>query len=178
MRPDSLRPATERAAAAATTKLETSLSKGELCGSLLIRHSLVGVGPEAQWVSRGAMAVTEATLRLPPSLEAALTAREFVIATLVALGCEIDEAVMVMSNELIVNAVEHAKSRYEVRIVGHADRVRVGVRDWSDKRTVVCDPSLDSTSGRGLRLVAELAAKWGIEPAERGKTVWFEIDCQ
>ncbi len=31
MRPDSLRPATERAAAAATTKLETRLSKGELC---------------------------------------------------------------------------------------------------------------------------------------------------
>jgi len=31
MRPGSLRPATERAAAKATTKLEGRLSKGELC---------------------------------------------------------------------------------------------------------------------------------------------------
>ena len=111
-----------------------------------------------------------------PNLQAALSARQFVISTLTTWGYQIDEAVMVMSSELIVNAVEHAKSNYEVRIVATSGHVRVAVRDWSVERPVVGNPSLDATSGRGLRMVSEYAPRWGVEPADRGKSVWFEID--
>jgi two-component sensor histidine kinase len=110
-------------------------------------------------------------------MDAARTARQFVVSTLAAWGCATDEAVMVMSSELIINAVEHAQSTYEVRIIDKVSRVRVEVRDWSDRQPVVSDPALDATSGRGLRMVSQLAAKWGIEPAEEGKTVWFEVNC-
>jgi hypothetical protein len=119
---------------------------------------------------------TEAVQKFCPSLDAGLTARTFVVATLAGWGCEIDEAVMVMSSELIVNAVEHAKSNYEVRIAGDGGCVRVEVRDWSMVRPVLRDPSLHATSGRGLQFVSELASRWGIDPAEDGKAVWFEID--
>ena len=33
----------------------------------------------------------------------------------------------------------------------------------------------DSTTGRGLRLVATLAAAWGVDRTLAGKTVWFEV---
>jgi anti-sigma regulatory factor (Ser/Thr protein kinase) len=126
------------------------------------------------------MAGREAKRQFPPDLDAALTARDFVIATLTAWGCQTDEAVMVMSSELIVNAVKHAKSDYEVRVFEHDGRVRVEVRDWSTDRPVMGDPAIDDTHGRGLRIVSDLAPDWGVEPAIEGKTVWFEIDrpCQ
>jgi anti-sigma regulatory factor (Ser/Thr protein kinase) len=119
---------------------------------------------------------SEATQRFVPNLDAARTARQFVVATLAGWGCEIDEAVMVMSSELIVNAVKHAKSNYEVRIARDGGCVRVEVRDWSIVRPVLRDPSLDATSGRGLQFVSELASRWGVDSAEQGKAVWFEID--
>lgn len=35
---------------------------------------------------------------------------------------------------------------------------------------------LDATPGRGLMPVDELASNWGVEPADAGKRVWFEIN--
>jgi hypothetical protein len=30
-------------------------------------------------------------------------------------------------------------------------------------------------SGRGLKIVSELASSWGIRPTKQGKSIWFEI---
>ncbi len=34
-------------------------------------------------------------------------------------------------------------------------------------------PGDDDEGGRGLAIVAVLATRWGVDPAERGKTTWF-----
>ena len=83
---------------------------------------------------------------------------------------------MVMSSELIVNAVKHANSNFDVRIAGDDGCVRVEVRDWSIVQPVLRDPTADATSGRGLRFVSELASRWGVDSIREGKAVWFEID--
>jgi hypothetical protein len=33
----------------------------------------------------------------------------------------------------------------------------------------------EMTAGRGLRLLEVLCRRWGVEPDERGKTVWCEL---
>ena len=32
-----------------------------------------------------------------------------------------------------------------------------------------------SATGRGLRIVEQLAERWGVRPAASGKTVWFQL---
>ena len=36
--------------------------------------------------------------------------------------------------------------------------------------------SAEATTGRGLQLLESVATSWGVQPAGRGKTVWFELD--
>ena len=38
------------------------------------------------------------------------------------------------------------------------------------------DPDPTRASGWGLFLVDELADRWGVEPADPGTLIWFEID--
>ena len=33
----------------------------------------------------------------------------------------------------------------------------------------------ESTTGRGLRLIADVAAGWGVHPAPTGKLIWVEL---
>jgi anti-sigma regulatory factor (Ser/Thr protein kinase) len=83
----------------------------------------------------------------------------------------LDTAVLLIS-ELVTNAVLHGTG--EIRLVIDIDGgdARFAVRDEGDHRPAVRDdPGPDG--GWGLRLVGELAARWGVhdEPTE----VWFEV---
>ena len=53
--------------------------------------------------------------------------------------------------------------------------VRIIVRDRSDVMPQLREPSATAQSGRGLRLVAEVASRWGVDLAADGKTVWPEL---
>ncbi|MGW3043454.1 ATP-binding protein [Kitasatospora sp. NPDC001159] len=79
--------------------------------------------------------------------------------------------------ELLVNAWRHGNTPapiIEILFLGKI--LRVSVSDESpvlpDQRT----PDLLSESGRGLQLVAGLTSRWGVDPQERGKRVWFECE--
>lgn len=82
--------------------------------------------------------------------------------------------------ELVANAVRHGGSeaapvRVEVRASAEAMRVEISDDgDGFDPDTLE-PPSTQHGGGWGLRIVAALAHRWGIE---RGAltTVWFEID--
>jgi len=52
------------------------------------------------------------------------------------------------------------------------DFARVEVADQGDG----FDPEGVQTEGFGLRLLAKLASRWGVDCNERGCKVWFEID--
>ena len=84
-------------------------------------------------------------------------------------------------SELVTNAVRHAG-------LGCGDRIRLLV-DVRERRVhvEVHDPGRGFTprapkpdparaSGWGLYLVDELADRWGVDGAERGTRIWFELD--
>lgn len=78
-------------------------------------------------------------------------------------------------SELAANAVDHAKTEFEVSVV-LTDRIHVEVRDASPGIPVVRPADISCERGRGLHLVDRVATDWGIHAGRRGKTVWFELD--
>jgi hypothetical protein len=53
--------------------------------------------------------------------------------------------------------------------------VTVSVRDRSGAQPIVREPGPEALSGRGLRLVGEIAEAWGIEWTATDKTVWARL---
>lgn len=81
-----------------------------------------------------------------------------------------------LASEVVSNAVLHGSRRRGAKIRVDAgiedDRIRVEVTDTG--------PGFDpdealSRRGFGLRLVRDLAARWGAERRGEGWTVWFEL---
>ncbi|MER7752987.1 ATP-binding protein [Kitasatospora sp. NPDC097643] len=79
--------------------------------------------------------------------------------------------------ELIVNAWRHGGTTAPVVHTLFLDStLRVAVADRSSTLPEQRCPSLLSESGRGLQLVSGLTHRWGVEPHQLGKSVWFECD--
>src|SRR5690606_39062161 len=53
--------------------------------------------------------------------------------------------------------------------------VRLEVRDGSPEHPVPAAATADSMTGRGLRMVASIAARWGVDHSGEGKVVWAEL---
>jgi anti-sigma regulatory factor (Ser/Thr protein kinase) len=87
----------------------------------------------------------EALVQLTPDASSLSAGRRFVARTL--RDWQVDEAhiepVTLVANELLANAIVHARSAVP-----------------------------DETGGRGLMLVEALADQWGCEPSSSGKVVW------
>ena len=78
---------------------------------------------------------------------------------------------------MITNAVQHTVGDVEVRLSLGPRRLRVEVRDRSDRRPDRREVLDDSESGRGLHIV-EVLARTGATSRfpTGGKVVWFELD--
>ncbi|MFD0418927.1 ATP-binding protein [Streptomyces sp. NPDC127108] len=96
---------------------------------------------------------------------------------------ELSDAVAQVTAELAANAVTHGRVAgrdFELRLLLAADGVRVEVTDTRTERRPPQSPELpcpDAESGRGLVLVAALAAEWGVVERAPGKTVWAWLPC-
>jgi anti-sigma regulatory factor (Ser/Thr protein kinase) len=86
------------------------------------------------------------------------------------------EVTELLTDELVSNVVRHVGRPMTVRAIRGPSTVRVEVDDRSTDVPMVQHPGPDAPRGRGLELVDGLADRWGTEPREDGKTVWFEID--
>jgi anti-sigma regulatory factor (Ser/Thr protein kinase) len=86
----------------------------------------------------------------------------------------LEDAKLVVS-ELATNAVIHAHSPFMVEVRPRGTGVRLSVRDHSRTEPTLRDHDPLAGSGRGLRLIDMLAANWGVELADDGKTVWAEL---
>ena len=104
-------------------------------------------------------------------------ARKFVRRTLEGwrVGREVAADAVLLTSELVTNAVLHARTG--IRVVLHTDgaAVRVSVFDENPRVPVYEDCPADATSGRGLSLVEGLAGAWGVDRLQDGKVVWFEL---
>ncbi|MFF7097800.1 ATP-binding protein [Streptomyces rubradiris] len=88
--------------------------------------------------------------------------------------------VCLLTDELLANAILHGcrnpADTITMRVECDADRVQVSVSDPSSSMPRPCSPAADSESGRGLRLIAEVAEQWGVTPrADADKSVWFAV---
>jgi anti-sigma regulatory factor (Ser/Thr protein kinase) len=108
-------------------------------------------------------------------------AREFVRQHLHDWGCgdspELLGSVALMTSELVTNAVVHVGRPFTVSVSRSPERLRIEVSDVGPVGPVLrhgatAHPAGD---GLGLRFVAELAARWGVDATDDGKAVWFEV---
>ncbi|WP_150240198.1 ATP-binding protein [Nocardiopsis quinghaiensis] len=108
------------------------------------------------------------------------------LASAAALPPRSAELVQELASELFNNAVTHSRSGCkdgEVAVTLHRLRGRVQVRvtDQGPRAPGAATPHLrpldtSAESGRGLRLVAAQASRWGTLHEDGRTTVWFELD--
>jgi anti-sigma regulatory factor (Ser/Thr protein kinase) len=122
----------------------------------------------------------DADVLLESSTAAVRQAREVTASTLAHWRCGaqcIDDAVLVVS-EMVTNAIRHGGGQVRLRLCWSAGYLRVEVRDASPllPRLLPTNPAADR--GRGLRIVARLASRWGSTRVRDGKIVWVDLSCQ
>lgn len=123
------------------------------------------------------MTVHMARAAFPPGSYSASAARRFVTATLHGWGRDdLTYVAVLLVGELVANVVLHAGTAFDVVIYSSDQRVRVEVCDSATQLPTRKHYSVTSTTGRGLMLVEDLAASWGVQPTADGKYVWFELD--
>jgi anti-sigma regulatory factor (Ser/Thr protein kinase) len=114
-------------------------------------------------------------LQLEPVPRSVGQARRFVRSHAPELPEESKDCLMLLTSELVTNAVLHARTTIEVGIVIGQESVVVGVHDL-DLTTALQDPYADREGGWGHGLVAALAQSWSTtRHPEGGKTVWFRL---
>jgi anti-sigma regulatory factor (Ser/Thr protein kinase) len=118
------------------------------------------------------------TCVLPREKESAPLARKLV-ATLLSeweLPDLIDDAALVL-DELVANSADHARGpSIQVTITrkGHA-QVRLAVVDMERKQPRLVVAGTEDEGGRGLRLVAGISQRWGVDTLRSGKRVWADV---
>jgi anti-sigma regulatory factor (Ser/Thr protein kinase) len=137
--------------------------------------------------------------RLTPGLVAVAEAREYIRAAISAWQVPVDtEVAVLLTSELVTNAITHGQPANGSRELAggepagaglvNSEPVMLSIRcSRGELRVEVHDQSCDmpppkprdapaeSETGRGLMLVAALAAKWGFYRTQAGKAVYFTL---
>ena len=109
----------------------------------------------------------------PPEVASVAAARRFVGETLTSWGVdEVDDA-MLLTSELVTNAIVHAGTEVEVVCESLGGQVRVEVHDRHQARRIPVPG--DQVSGRGLLFPETLATSWGVTYGQGDKHVWFTL---
>lgn len=116
---------------------------------------------------------------LPHSLAAPGLARRHLTSTAGACPAELVDVALVLTSELVTNAVLHGLGPVQLLVIVREDRLRIEVGDGRPG-PLPRDPDRPAgtaTSGRGLLIVDRCAERWGCHPRRGlpGKIVWFEL---
>ncbi|MGV9316096.1 SpoIIE family protein phosphatase [Streptomyces sp. NPDC003691] len=138
--------------------------------------------PGVETRTRSSVITARAAASFDPVGRSVATARAFVRDTLQGWGHSdiIDDAV-VLTSELVTNAIVHAGTSADVLCLRTEDHIRIEVADRYPEREIPLQGShvlapLDSENGRGLQLCSALASRWGVEYTATFKQVWFQLD--
>jgi anti-sigma regulatory factor (Ser/Thr protein kinase) len=132
--------------------------------------------------TRAAGTATRESLTVPGGHhDQAHAARVFTAATLTEHHPCAAVAVLLVS-ELVTNSMLHSNSRLPggtitITVTGSPGGARVEVRDAGSASVPVVTGADDALAehGRGLRLVSDLAARWGYRREPDGLVTWFEV---
>lgn len=83
--------------------------------------------------------------------------------------------IQLLTSELVGNAIRHGRSPFSVIVRYDGLAVRVEVGDASPALPQRRQSAPDATGGRGVQIVSDVAARWGVTPTQDGKRVWFEL---
>lgn len=110
----------------------------------------------------------------PPDSRSVRAARAFV-AEVVDAPDQVREDLALVVSELAANAVLHTPAAFTVTVRSLGDAVRVEVADSSPVLPQVKDHGDRAPTGRGLRIVDQLARGRGVQRTDDGKVVWAEV---
>ncbi|MFD8393184.1 SpoIIE family protein phosphatase [Streptomyces sp. NPDC059680] len=132
---------------------------------------------------RSSVITARAAATFEPVGRSVATARSFVRDTLQGWGfADIVDDAVVLTSELVTNAVVHAGTHADVLCLRAEDGVRIEVSDRYPEREVPLQNaaatmgSPDREGGRGLQLCAALATRWGVDYTPTHKNVWFQLN--
>ncbi|MFJ5834468.1 SpoIIE family protein phosphatase [Streptomyces sp. NPDC093089] len=138
--------------------------------------------PGVETRTRSAVITARATASFEPVGRSVAAARAFVRDTLQGWGhSELVDDAVVLTSELVTNAVIHAGTSAEVLCLRSDDGIRVEVADRYPEREIPVQSGRslgnpDRENGRGLLLCAALAHRWGVDYSPTRKHVWFHLD--
>ena len=125
-------------------------------------------------------ATVRESVKVAGLVERVRVVRSFVGAVL-GPGHPCGDDAMLLTSELFTNSLRHSGSglpgeTVTVTVTAGAGAVRVEVADRSGPGVPELRPAgADAEGGRGLQLVADLAAQWGWRRRGRRTTTWFVL---
>lgn len=123
-----------------------------------------------------ASSTRRAGVTLPVDMASAAAARRFVTRTLSGWNlAHLGDDAILMTSELVTNGLLHARTELRLTVEVRAGELRIEVCDGSLVPVRIRNFSVESGTGRGLRLVGRMADAWGVEPSDDGKCVWFTL---
>jgi anti-sigma regulatory factor (Ser/Thr protein kinase) len=128
-------------------------------------------------MTTGLTSAVPRVIRLPADTTSVAAARQFVTTCLHKWNVEeATDDINLVVDELVTNAIKHARTPVTLSVAHRSDRIIINVEDAStdDPRPDMLAGPLDE-EGRGLRLVAHVAREWGCTRLPDGKRVWAEI---
>ena len=125
-----------------------------------------------------AVGIVAESWELAPEKSSAGAARRAVRAALVdRVEDDLVEDAVLLTSEIVTNAVVHARSSAVLTLAVTPGAVLVSVSDVCRYAPVVQEAAPEWESGRGLGIVDSIATAWGVhQHGEGGKTVWFQLD--
>jgi anti-sigma regulatory factor (Ser/Thr protein kinase) len=85
---------------------------------------------------------------------------------------ETAEDALLVVEELVANAVDHARTPFRLTVRHVGPTLRVTVRDGAPGPPDVRPFSTQASRGRGLQMIEALSSRWGWRPTAAGKAVW------
>lgn len=126
----------------------------------------------------GNRAVVRTSRKFPREIPEIPRSRQFVSSVLEDNGVAATDAILLVTSELMTNAVRHGAGEVEFRVELQGLVVRLEVLDDGRAQVEAPDatPSPTSLGGRGLLLVREVSKRWGSGRSADGRTcVWAEL---
>jgi anti-sigma regulatory factor (Ser/Thr protein kinase) len=124
------------------------------------------------------MSSLTAAVDLLPEVTSVPVARHVVMELLKAWQAPHDhDDVALLVTELVTNVIDHVggDSTLTLELALAGDSLRIAVVDGSAVRPVVRELDADNPRGRGLRMIQDIADRWGIEDHHGGKRVWLVL---
>ncbi len=115
---------------------------------------------------------------LPKEATSPTSARRYLVALCAGLPRDMAEIALLLTSELVTNAVKYGGEHIVLTVRDDPDLFRVEVHDDGPRAPRVAAATSHAVGGRGLLLVESLAHEWGTSAeasGQDGKVVWFTL---